>query len=83
MLGDFLGIRCEIAVKPDAVGRWKQDTGRHDFEFLTISAGTQVHERRARPRRRKKGKDRLPKIVPKRAGLAACPCGELENKSPS
>jgi len=28
MLGDFLAFRREDAVKPDAVGRWKQDTGR-------------------------------------------------------
>ncbi len=31
----FLGIPlARVPVKPEAVGRWKQDTGRHDFDFL-------------------------------------------------
>jgi len=31
----FLGIPlARVPVKPEAVGRWKQDTGRHDFEFF-------------------------------------------------
>jgi len=31
----FLGIVLDkIEVRPDSVGRWKTDEGRHDFEFL-------------------------------------------------
>ncbi len=34
-LSDFVGFPLvKIAVKPDAVGRWKTDTGRYDFDFL-------------------------------------------------
>ncbi|MCX6376712.1 MAG: sulfotransferase [Armatimonadetes bacterium] len=32
---EFLGIPlARIEVKPEAVGRWKTDEGRHDFDFL-------------------------------------------------
>lgn len=34
-LEEFLGIKlAKIPVKPEAVGRWKSDTGVHDFDFL-------------------------------------------------
>ena len=34
-LEGFLGIPlAKIEVKPEAVGRWKTDEGRHDFDFL-------------------------------------------------
>ena len=34
-LEKFLGIPLEkIEVRPEAVGRWKTDAGRHDFDFL-------------------------------------------------
>ncbi len=34
-LSDFLGIPlAKVPVLPEAVGRWKQDTGHHDFDFL-------------------------------------------------
>jgi hypothetical protein len=34
-LEDFLGMKlAKIAVRPEAVGRWKTDEGTHDFDFL-------------------------------------------------
>ena len=34
-LEEFLGIPlARIPVRPESVGRWKTDTGMHDFEFL-------------------------------------------------
>ena len=34
-LEEFLGIPiAKIPVKPEAVGRWKSDEGRHDFDFF-------------------------------------------------
>lgn len=34
-IGEFLGTKLvKIAVRPEAIGRWKQDRGRHDFDFL-------------------------------------------------
>lgn len=34
-LEEFLGIPlAKIEVRPESVGRWKTDTGRHDFRFL-------------------------------------------------
>jgi hypothetical protein len=34
-LEEFLGIPlAKIEVRPDSVGRWKTDEGRHDFDFL-------------------------------------------------
>ena len=35
-LEKFLGIPlARIPVRPDVIGRWKQDTGAHDFDFFT------------------------------------------------
>lgn len=34
-LSDFLGIKlAKIEARPDSVGRWRTDQGRHDFDFL-------------------------------------------------
>jgi hypothetical protein len=34
-LEEFLGVSlAKIPVKPEAVGRWKSDEGRHDFDFF-------------------------------------------------
>ena len=63
-LSDFLGFPLvKIPVDPSAVGRWKQDKERHDFDFLetemkeygyldAAAKGKPKASRKAKPRRR-------------------------------
>lgn len=52
----FLGIPLvKIAVKPEVVGRWRTDTGRHDFDFFEEDMRQHGYaaEKRAKRRRAK------------------------------
>ena len=44
-LEPFLGFKLvKIPVRPDAVGRWKTDTGQHDFDCFTEDIGALGYE---------------------------------------
>jgi hypothetical protein len=55
-LGEYLGFPLvKIATHPDAVGRWKQDRQRHDFDFLLDDLREFGYELpRTRPARRRR-----------------------------
>lgn len=45
-VSEFLGIPLQkIPVRPDAVGRWKTDTGVHDFDFFEPAMKAYGYER--------------------------------------
>jgi hypothetical protein len=47
-LEDFLEMRlARIIVRPDAVGRWKHDTGTHYFDFFAEAMKAYCYEQRA------------------------------------
>lgn len=49
-LEGFLGMPlARIPVRPETVGRWKQDTGVHDFEFFTDEMKRYGYERSGAP----------------------------------
>ena len=44
-LSDFLGVKlAKIQVRPEAVGRWRRDTGVHTFDFLEPAMGDYGYE---------------------------------------
>jgi hypothetical protein len=56
-LEGFLGFPLvKIPVKPEVVGRWKKDRGRHDFPFFSDDLKAYGYVDLAAPQRRKKTK---------------------------